>query len=447
MKDNTLRIAEFLTGSGFDELPTQVIHEAKRSILDTLGCMIAGMNTPLGESLIRLAARFPDQAGCSILGREDKAVSFFAALAHGFMANAHDADDGHRLSRLHAGAVIIPAALAAAEQVGSDGRTLIEAVVIGFELSHRVGMASTVRDLYFGSAHGGAFGAAVATGKLLGLTEEDIINAMGICEMHAPSSLLMGWIDARQAPMVKEGIGWGAASGLMAAYLAAEGITGTLTVFDGLEAASDLVSLGEKYQIQRRYYKPYPGCRWSHPPLQTLWKLMDENQFTADQVKEIKVRIFDKAVRLDRVEPPTIEDAEYSIPFILGAALAEGEFGPDQMRPDKLSDPAILTQARKVRLEEEPEFNAFYPGQLQCQVEVKTEDGQVFSARSGKIKGDENNPLSDGELTAKFIRMAKNRLTESQSQELVKRIWQLENQGNIRALMGFLRLAVVDVPE
>lgn len=442
MTDNTTTLTDYLNSSAFEDLPSEVVHEAKRSILDTFGCMVAGLDTPLGDSLGRLAARFADQSGSLLLGRSGRVLPLYAAMAHGFTANAHDADDGHRGSRLHAGGVIIPAALALAEADRLSGRKLVEAVVVGFELGHRVGLASTVREEYYGSAHGGAFGAAAAAARLLNLEPEGVINALGMCEMHAPSCLLMGWVDARRVPMVKEGMGWGAASGLMAAWLAAEGVTGTQTVFTGLEDVADLDGLGRNHQILKRYYKPGPGCRWSHSPLQALQGLMAEHDLTPETVASITVRTFDKATSLDLIQPPTMEDAQYSIPFVLGATLAEGRFGPAQMTPDKLRDPAILAQAAKVSLVEAPEFNELYPGLLRCEVEVTAADGRVLSARSGRVKGDVDHPLSDEELTDKFIWMTENRLAADTAGKVADLIWSLDEATDVGKLMAELHRAV-----
>ena len=148
------------------------------------------------------------------------------------MANAHDADDGHRMSRLHAGGVIIPVAMAMAEDTVCDGPRFVELMVIGYELGLRAGMASTEGETYYGSAFGSTFGAAATVAYLLGLSNEGIVQAMGISEMQAPNCMLMGWINSRRIPMVKEGMGWSAASGIMSAYMAEQGIRGTLAIFD-----------------------------------------------------------------------------------------------------------------------------------------------------------------------------------------------------------------------
>jgi 2-methylcitrate dehydratase PrpD len=442
MTGNQQKIIEFLTDCKLETLPASTVHEAKRALLDTLGCMIAGLDTPLGRKLVRLSGRFTDSRGATVLGGRKQVMPLFAAMCNGFMANAHDADDGHRMSRLHAGGIIIPTVLAAAEEKDCDGGKLIEAIVIGYELGLRAGMASTDGDIYYGSAYGSTFGAAAAAGWILGLYNEQIVNAMGISEMYAPNSMLMGWINSRKIPMIKEGMGWSAASGIMAAYMAGEGITGTLTIFSGREKISRIDRLGSEYEIEHRYYKPGPACRWTHAPLQTLLGIMDEHQLTVDNVAAINIRTLKKAAQLDNPEPDTMEDAQYSIPFVLGSAMIAGEFGPAQMREDKLTDPLVLEQAGKVRLEVEPEFDRVYPAQVLCVVSVTTRDRQVFSAKNRKIRGDWDMPLSDEQLTDKFAVMSQNRLSARQVETAVNRVWSINALSSVQEFIDTLHTAI-----
>lgn len=247
MPDNYKKIDTFISNIDLQKFPKPTLEEAKRSLLDTLGCMIGGLNTPLIRKLTNLTGRFRDDNGATIFGVEKSVAPFFAAMCNSYMANVLDADDGHRMSRLHAGGVIIPAIFAAIEENDCDGEMLLKSIIVGYELGLRAGMASTKGDIYFGSAYGATFGAAAAAGLILNLSNEQVINAMGISEMHAPNSMLMGWIHSRKIPMIKEGMGWAAASSILAAYLAKEGITGTLTIFDGNEQISGIDTLGKKF--------------------------------------------------------------------------------------------------------------------------------------------------------------------------------------------------------
>ncbi len=439
MQKSREKIIGFLENFDISKIPDSVVLEAKRAVLDTIGCMIAGVDTPLGKGVHKLANRFVQENGVLVLGLETPVAPFMAAMCNSYMANAHDADDGHRKSRLHAGGIIIPTALAIAQENNSTGRQFLEAIIIGFELGYRAGMATTTWETYHGSAMGSTFGAAATAGRLLGLSTEQIINAMGIAEMQAPNCMLMGWIKARKIPMVKEGMGWSAASGIMSAYMAQSDITGTLSIFKTDEKISEIEKLGENFEISRHYFKPHPGCRWTHVPLQTMQALMEEKKINFKDIQRIKIHTLTKAANLDDPAPSTMEDAQYSIPFVLAATLVDGEFGPDQMTFEKLHDPSILAVAKKIRIEAAPEFDKFFPELIQNKVQITTRNGNTFSAHSQKIKGDENFPLSDTEIKNKFAWLSRGRMDKTQAQTMVDDIWLLEELPDITKLINSLQ--------
>jgi len=438
MNDYYQKIAAFLKSSNLDAFPSSAVLEAKRSILDTIGCMIAGMDTPLGHGVRKLAERFKDQNGTRVLGMTSPAVPFAAAMANSYMANAHDADDGHRRSRLHAGGIIIPAALAAAQENNSSGREFLEAIIVGFELGYRAGMVTTGWDAYHGSAMGSTFGAAAAAGRLMVLPPDEIINAMGIAEMQAPNCMLMGWVKARNAPMIKEGMGWSAASGLMSAYMAQSGIRGTLTIFNGADDLSDIDTLGKAFEVERHYFKPHPGCRWSQVPLQTLQALMADHDIAVGNIREVTVQANSHAAYLDNPRPSTMDNAQYSIPFVMAAALVDGAFGPEQMQPDKLADPDILDMARRIHIVPEPAFDKGYPATLKARVQVALNTGTTVSAMGGRIRGDDNFPLSDAEIKEKFVWMSSNRLDPDQARAVMDAVWTLETHADMAGIMEML---------
>jgi len=439
MNDHYQKISAFLKSSHLDTYSSSAISEAKRSILDTIGCMIAGIDTPLGQGVRNLAGRFKDENGAMLLGAVSPVMPFVAAMGNSYMANAHDADDGHRRSRLHAGGIIIPAALAAAEENNSTGKAFLEATITGFELGYRAGMVTTGWDAYHGSAMGSTFGAAAAVGRLMDLSPDEIINAMGIAEMQAPNCMLMGWIKARNAPMIKEGMGWSAASGLMSAYMAQSGIKGTLTIFNDADDLSEIDTLGKAFEVERHYFKPHPGCRWTQVSLQTLQALMADHAIAAENIREITVHANSHAAYLDNPCPTTMENAQYSIPFVMAAALVDGTCGPEQMQDEKLSDPNILEMARRIRVVPEPEFDKEYPATLKTRVQVLLKTGETVSAMHGKTRGDDNFPLSDAEIKEKFVWMSSNRLDPDQARIVMDEVWSLETRADMAGFVEMLQ--------
>jgi len=441
MNQSRKKIANFIKELKYHRLPVATQRHATRAIIDAIGCLLSGIGTPVGQGVGRVGVKFPHAGGSTIIGTSADISPCIAAMANSFRANALDGDDGHRASRLHAGGVIIPAALAACEQKDCSGDLFIEAVVLGYELGHRAGIVSQKDLTYFGSAYGATYGAAAAASHILRLSAEETVSALGICEMHAPNCLLMGWIKSRRIPMIKEGVGWSAATGLMAAYLAQEGVTGTLTIYEDAGEISRIDRLGQDYEIEKNYYKPYPSCRWSHSPLESLLELMKEHYLTADRVSKIRVRTFDRASRLDNPEPLTAEEAQYSIPYVLATALLEGDFGPKHHRAQYLCDERILNISRNVEVICDPGINdmsAKFPEQIFSILEVETKDGKKYSRENRVVLGDWDKPLSDQQIDDKFMKFTDGVLTPEQAHDVLARIKNLVSNKSVKSLVSSL---------
>lgn len=434
----TERIIDFIEKIKYNRLPETTRKHATRAIIDASGCLLAGIDTPVGHGVGRVGVKFPQPGGSTIIGTSCDISPFIAAMCNSFRANALDGDDGHRASRLHAGGVIIPAAMAACEQKDCAGERFVEAVVLGYELAHRAGIISQKDNVYFGSAYGATYGAAAAAAHILGLSAEETVSALGICEMHAPNCLLMGWITSRRIPMIKEGMGWSAATGLMAAHLAQEGVTGTLTIYEDAKEISRIERLGQDYEIEKNYYKPFPSCRWSHSPLESLLALMKEDGLVAENISKVRVRTFDKAARLDNPEPRTAEDAQYSIPFVLSTAILEGDFAPKHHRKRYLSDERILNLSRNVEVIRDSELDRLYPDYIISVLEVETRDGKRYSRENRIVLGDWVKPLSDQQIEEKFMKFTSGVITGDQAHDLLVRIKGIAGSRSTKILISTL---------
>jgi 2-methylcitrate dehydratase PrpD len=438
MSETSEKIIDFIKSMRYDRLPGTTQRHAVRAIIDATGCMLAGIETPVGQGVGRVGVKFPHPGGSTLIGTSTDISPFIAAMANSFRANALDGDDGHRASRLHAGGVIIPAAMAACEQNDCGGDRFIEAVVLGYELGHRAGIVSQRDNTYFGSAYGATYGAAAAAAHILRLSPEETVSALGICEMHAPNCLLMGWITSRRIPMIKEGMGWSAATGLMAVCLAQEGVTGTLTLYEDAKEISRIDRLGQEYEVEKNYYKPYPSCRWSHSPLESLLDLMKEYPLDADRISKIRVRTFDKAARLDTPEPRTAEDAQYSIPFVLATAILEGDFGPSHHRERHLFDERVLSLSRRVEVICDPELNRQYPDFIISVLEVETKDGKKYSKENKVVIGDWVKPLSDQQIDDKFRKFTEGVIPLEQANDLLVRVKGLATNKSAKGFVSTL---------
>ena len=268
----TERLAAFAASLSWSDVPDAVRRRAKIALLDILGASIAGCRLPIAGIASDIAPRVwgGDEASILLSGR--RASPAGAAFANGCLANALDIDDGYRPIKGHPGAVVFPAALAAAESLGRDGATLLAALVAGYEVAIRAGLAlHTAYADYDGSGSWGALGAAAAAGRIIGLPAERLTHALGIAEYHGPMSPIMRCVE--HPAMVKDGIGWGAMAGLGAALLAEAGFTGIPTVLDlHPEVLSDL---GRAYKIMQLYFKPHSCCRWAQPPIEGVRRILE----------------------------------------------------------------------------------------------------------------------------------------------------------------------------
>ncbi len=446
----TNRVAAFTTGLDLNGVPRRVVKRAKLCVMDTLGVMLAGLDTRASR-IVREVVRLKGGTGAaSVFGSEFKAPASEAAFANCFAASILDMDDGHDLGG-HPGAPVVPSALAAAEATGASGKELLEAVVVGYEVAIRAldiltagysggpgtePLLSTGQP-YHSTGTGGAYGAAVAAAKLFQLDQGQTTEALGIAASTAPST------RPRQGhplgPMEKESIGWAGKSGIEAALLAKHGLTGPSTIFDDQRKFTNVDTIGKTYEILSGYFKPYPSCRYTHSAIDVTAALMAKHDLTAQDVSRVKVRCPKQHLALNSVRPTNIVQAQFSFPFVLGAVLAYGRHSIETMTEESLSDEAILEQARKVMMEHDPSMEG---KEWSGAVTLETIYGRTYEFSKVIPKGDPKEPMTESELRAKFMELAGISIRDESAERLVNLINDLENVSDIHKLTNILRLAV-----
>ncbi len=436
MRSLTDHAIDFTLNFRWEDLPAEVQHQAKRCLLDTLGALIAGSQTPVAE-IMRKTAREQfggDQATIMVSGERVSAAG--AALANGFYGNALDIDDGYRNTKGHPGACALPPVLAIAELAGEcSGREFLTALVIAYELGIRAGIIRhATYEVYHSSGSWGAIAGAAAAGRLLGFSAKQILHAMGAAEYHAPIGPMMKGIDTPS--MGKDSIGWGCMVAVMSALMARDGFTGIRPLFDDAPDAEVMQSLGKKWEILNLYFKPYAACRWGQPAVAGALKIVRENQLAPHQIQRIRVRTFEAATRLPNDPPRDTEEAQYSLAFPVAAALLDGEVGPVQVLPPRLHAPELLSLLDKVTTEVAPEFEAEFPAKAPAEVVVETTDGQTFP--SGRIEALWEPPDTlprDGDLEDKFRWLVGPVLGETRAETLIEQIWGAERWASTATLI------------
>ncbi len=298
-----------------------------------------------------------------------------AAWANGVLANVLDYDDGHRLTKGHPGAMVIPAALAVAERVGASPTELVEAVLVGYEVAIRAGVLLHEREAqYHASAAWGSLGVAVASARLLGLDAGQLRHAVGIAEYHAPIALMPRAVG--DPAMTKDTCGWGGLIGTTSALLAGRGFTGLDSEF--MLMNRDL-GFGTRWEVLELYLKHYPCCRWSQPGIDAALRLRPDPA----RIQSVVVRTFAAADLLSRRRPTTTEEMQYSLVWPVATALARGRFGVEEVLGG-FDDPLVAQIAERIRLEVDPELTDAFPARRLAELEVVSSDGS--RVRSGPIE-------------------------------------------------------------
>lgn len=451
MQKATAALAELVVQTRFEDLPPEVVWEAKRRIADVVGAGLAGSRTSVGARITEFAAGAGRSGDCLIWGSGRRSAPAYAALANGTMTFHLELDDVHRTSNTHPGVTTIPAALALAEARGASGRDLLASVVLGYEAQIRVGFAvspSIFLDRTFlppGTL--GIFGAAAAAAKLLGLDAEATAGALGAASYIGP---LAPFESFRLGAPAKDTImGWANLSGMHAAELAALGFGGPDSSLEGNYGFCKTVSgrfdmdrlfrgLGQSFEILRTGLKPYACCRQHHTAIDAVMELKEKHGLRPEQVERIRHRTFVVGSRGADPNPKSVQAAKYSAPYTIALALTLGRNERPQYALELIGDPALLELASRVEVSADPELEALYNEKWASIVEVTLKDGRVLSARRDLPKGEPEHPLSDAELKDKFLSLAADCVSADRAEAIWAAIFTLEEAADVSTLTSLL---------
>ncbi len=404
MNPGQAAVGGFIHDLRANELPAAVMHQARRCLLDLIGVAAAGTGTGMSRILRDHAHDLSGDARiASRLMFDGRNVgASHAALANAGTIDSLDGHDGHRQTKGHAGAAILPAVLAFIDQ--KSGHTVEEALtamVVGYEIALRAGLAlhRTAAE-YHSSGAWNAIGAAAVGARLLGLGHETTLEALGTAEFAAPRGPMMRSIV--HPTMVKDSTAWGAEAGVSAAFLASRGFTGAPAEL--LTNAPEVEDLGSRWLIMEQYFKPYPVCRWAHPAIQAAQSLVGAglgSGAATDNIASVEVITFEAATQLHTTAPTTTEQAQYSLPFSLATAILHGHVNAEHVLSPQDQN-AILDLAAKVRMTASPAMTNDFPALRSAQLVISYKDGRVQSTPPTEADGDPEAPLSDIALTAKF---------------------------------------------
>jgi 2-methylcitrate dehydratase PrpD len=414
--DPAVVLAEHVCRTAFTDLPSEAVTATKRDILDTLGAMLGGSVAPGIAELTSLVRHWGGREESSLILLGGKVPAPQAALVNATMGHALDFDDTFdRAGNIHPGTSTLAASLAVAEmQGGASGRDLVVAVTLGLDVAGRLALAATVDRGWHRTAAFGIFGATAAAGKLLRLNVEQMVNAFGIAYSQAAGSrqcIIDGALTKRfQA-------GQAASGAVLSALLAREGFTGARHVFAGrfgffpmyqpdgydLDAITD--SLGQIYRGVELSFKPYPSGRPNHAILDAALEIAHRLDLTSAEdgagIADVAITVNPQTYKdqlspeAGKRRPSQVVEAQFSIPFLVAAALVHGRVGIGEVAG--VNDPQVLALSDRVRGEVRADAAPTW-----AHITVRRTDGRATSLETTTPSGSPQKPLSDAQLQAKF---------------------------------------------
>lgn len=432
----------FILDTAYADLPEAVRRRAVNCLLDLIATQVGGTTTRLSRIIRDYAAATHAGDGARLFfdGRPVHPVG--AALANGMTIDALDIHDSHRPTKGHIGVAVFPAAAAVfqspSRQIAPSGAEFLTALVIGYEIGVRAGIAlhATACD-YHTSGAWSALACAAIVARALRLDGEATRHALGIAEYHGPRSQMMRVIA--HPAMLKDGSGWGAMAGVSAGLLAAAGFTGAPAItVEGEDVADIWADLGQRWWIMETCFKPHAVCRWAQPAMEGAAWIAREHRLEPEAIRRVVVETFYEATCLNHPRPATTEEAQYSLPFPLAAALVHGNLGPRQLVGEALTDPRVLALAERVELIAAPDLSARFPADRLARVTVHTADGRILHSGVAWPRGEPDSPFSDEEFEAKYRWLASGLLSSERTEAILNASRRVVDMPDVSELLDLL---------
>lgn len=447
----TRTLAEFAVGLRYEDLSAEVIETAKRCILDSLGCGIYGATKPWSHSVARVVESLGQAKTASIWGMRMKADPLGAVFVNGTAAQGFELDDCHDQSMSHYGAGVVPPVIAAAQALGKfDGKDVILATVIGYELGTRIGNTVSPSAFHRGFHPCGltsTFASAATIAKILKLDVEQFISALGLAGSQAA-----GLMASQFGAMAKRfHSGKAAQNGIIAALCAKEGLTGVRNVLEApyggfcstysetynLDWATN--GLGTEFEILKNGFKQYSSLASSQTSVDAMRAVRAKHGIKGEDVAKVVVRTT-KMVHVHcgwPYVPAETITAQMNLPYTAAVTLLEGTAFVDQYTDDKLRDPRILDLANRIEVVIDPELDAGGPHEMRAvRATVTMPDGRTFEESVTYRSGHWKNPLSDETLNAKFRNLAERVLTKGAVDKITDTVRGLEKIATPGPILG-----------
>ncbi len=469
-------IARWAAEVRYEHLTDEAIDAAKRFLYDTIGCALGGSQVHDCQIFLEHYRSLGQPGPCTVIGSGDRMNVVAAAMLNALMVRAMDYNDIYWKQDPSHPSDLASAPLAIAEWKHLSGKDLLVGLVLGWDLTMRLCHIAVpgIRERGWHHATLMAYAAPAVAGRMLGLSWQQIQNAIGIAACHR---FTLGCAVAGKLTMMKNTVSpMSTRDGVEAALLAARGYTGPEGVFEGKEGMEHCLGKGWDYSwiteklastlsgrgatstcgpgdagvppaaqgvgwmISQCGMKSYPIEALMHSPVSATLHIMKANGLRAEDVKSVLIESIARAADIlsdpAKYDPQTKESADHSLPYCIAAALAEGRVTPLEFRPEKLWDPRLRAQMAKVKVVANPEFERAFPAKQCTRVTITTHDGRSFTHAMDYPKGDPRDPMTLEELQIKFDALASPIMSEKRRTQLRDTILQLEKLKDVGDLMS-----------
>lgn len=442
-------IASFTSRLQFENLPEEVVEKAKQAIVDNLGNALAGCCTREGKMVTAFAKGISGEPSATLVGT-GKCFFEKAAFGNAVLSRIVDLDDGHKFTTGHPGTVIIPTALTIGNMLNAPGKDIITALVAGYEVYVRIAKginASAHKEKgYDMTGVCGAVAAAVVSGKLWKLNEDELTNAIGIAGSYT-GGLYECLSDGSTPKLLVPG--WAVNTGINAARLVKYEFTGPASIIEGKKGLAQgvtnwyhledaLVGLGQEYSILGIYFKKHACMRGLHGGIDAVMSIKEKNDLAPECIEKITIYTSSYVKQYDKPYPSTLVGTQSNLPYAISVGLFHGKVGLDEMA-DSLNDPKIKEMMQKITIVIEPEIEEHVKSNFTelttVRAEISTKDGNSYVETVFLASGEPENPMCNKEFKDKFFLLAGKALKDEQTAEIYQGLNRLEQLKDISMIM------------
>jgi len=446
------QIAEFALKLKYEDLPDNVVNEVKRYLYDSVGCAYGGYHTKDVNILRDIYLKMAGAEETTLIGFGDKIPAVNATLVNSLMIRALDFNDIYWKEDPSHPSDLIPAALSVGEMENLSMKDVFVAIVLAYEFEQRLCEFAVpgVRERKWHHATITQFVSPIVAGKLLGLNEDQMVNAIGINGAHNHT---IGCPTAGKLTMMKNTVDpMAVQTGVFAALMAQKGYSGTEEVFEGKEGFMDvfgpdwnreklLGGLEDSFKILECSMKAFPTEALTHTHITAALKVVVNNNISYDQIDTVTITTIARACDIlfdpHKYNPDSRETADHSLPYCVAAALVDHKITTDTFSDEKLKDPRIREVINKIKGEASEEFERMFPAKQPSKVVIKTKDGKEFSEYLEFPKGDPREPMTNEDIENKFNALSGSLLNAERQKEIKDMIFNCEGM-NTRDFMSKL---------